>query len=328
MTVRALLTTETGGAKSSDIVDLDESQLGDGDVTVRVEWSTVNWKDGSALHRPGVVMHSTPLVGGIDLAGVVEHSDDERWSPGDRVLANGWALSMTHNGGYAQVARVPGDWLVPVPETFSTRQAMAIGTAGYTAMLAVLALEHGGISPDGGEVLVTGAVGGVGSIAIALLARLGYRVVASTGRTSESDYLYSLGAARVIDRAELSEPGEALVEPRWAAAIDAVGSTTLANVLAATAYGGVVSACGLAQGRDLPATLGPFLMRGVTLAGIDSVNAPRPARLRAWSRLATDLDPRRLESTITEIGLADVPATAAAILLGRVAGRTVVDLSR
>ncbi|MCS5498270.1 oxidoreductase [Cnuibacter physcomitrellae] len=328
MTIRALLTTEVGQTKSSEIVDLDPGVLGEGDVTVRVEWSTVNWKDGSALHRPGVVMRSTPLVGGIDLAGVVERSDDSRFSPGDRVLVNGWALSMTHHGGYATLARVPGDWLVPVPDAFTTRQAMSIGTAGYTAMLAVLALEHGGVSPDSGDVLVTGAVGGVGSIAVALLSALGHRVVASTGRRSQSEYLRALGAAEIIDRAELSDAGEPMVEPRWAAAVDTVGSTTLSNVLAATAYGGVVAACGLAQGRDLPTTLGPFLMRGVTLAGIDSVNAPQAIRLRAWQRLATDLDAARLESTVTEIGLAEVPGVAAAILQGGVVGRTVVDVGR
>ena len=243
------------------------------------------------------------------------------------MICNGWGLSQTHNGGYAQQARVPGEWLVPLPAAFSTRDAMAIGTAGYTAMLCVLALEHGGLTPERGDVLVTGASGGVGSIAISLLSELGYRVMASTGRASEEPYLRSLGAAEIIDRATLSAPGRPIASERWAGAVDFVGSHTLVNVLAQTKYRGVVAACGLAQGMDLPASVAPFILRNVTLAGIDSVNAPRAVRIEAWTRLARDLKPAKLASTIVEVGLADVPDVAAAILRGEVRGRTVVNVN-
>ncbi|MFN4162080.1 MAG: MDR family oxidoreductase, partial [Stenotrophomonas sp.] len=268
-----------------------------------------------------------PLIPGIDLAGVVETSNYPDIAPGDRVLVNGYGLSQTHHGGYAQKARVPGEWLVKVPDVFSARDAMAIGTAGYTAMLSVLALEHGGVTPDSGDILVTGANGGAGSIAIALLSGLGYRVVASTGRLEESAYLKELGAAEIIDRHTLSAPGAPIAKERWAGAIDAVGSHTLGNVLAQIRYGGVVAAFGLAQGADLPGSVLPFILRNVTLAGIDSVNAPLAARRQAWARLATDLDPGKLARTTQVIGLAQVPTIAAQVLEGRVQGRTVVDVN-
>jgi acrylyl-CoA reductase (NADPH) len=297
-----------------------------GEVTVRVEWSTINYKDALALSGRGKIMRTLPLIGGIDLAGIVETSDVASYKPGDRVLVNGWGLSQTHNGGYAQYARVPANWLVTVPEAFTTRDAMAIGTAGFTAMLSVLALERGGLSPELGDILVTGANGGVGSIAIALLSKLGYRVIASTGRAAEADYLRSLGATQIIDRAELSEPGRPIATERWAGAVDAVGSHTLANVLAQTRYGGVVTACGLAQGMDLPASMAPFILRSVTLAGIDSVNAPLPLRLTAWERLARDLDIAKLASVTQEVELAEVPGQIEQLLAGKVRGRIVVKV--
>ncbi len=324
--MKALLTSKTETGLKTDLVDMADDQLGEGDVTVRVEWSTVNYKDALALSGRGKIMQTLPLVGGIDLAGVVESSDSPDLKPGDRVLLNGWGLSQTHNGGYAQKARVPADWLIPTPEAFSSRDAMAIGTAGYTAMLCILALERGGLTPASGDVLVTGANGGVGSIAIALLATLGYRVIASTGRTAEADYLKALGAAEVIDRATLSEPGRPLGAERWAGVVDSVGSHTLANALAQTRYGGVVAACGLAQGMDLPATVAPFILRGVTLAGIDSVNAPRAIRLEAWSRLARDLDPAKLALATEEIALAGVPDAIDRLFDGKVRGRLVVRI--
>lgn len=323
MTIQALVTT---GPSASDIQPLEADALGEGDVTVAVEWSTINYKDGLALAGAGI-MQSFPMVGGIDLAGIVEASEDPKFKVGEHVLVNGWGLSQTHNGGYAQKARVPASWLVPTPEAFTNRQAMAIGTAGYTAMLCVLALEHGGLTPARGDILVTGANGGVGSIAIALLSGLGYRVLASTGRAEEADYLRALGAAEILDRAELSAPGRPISKERWAGAIDSVGSHTLANVLAQTSYRGVVAACGLAQGMDLPGSMAPFILRNITLAGIDSVNAPTSLRLEAWARLAKDLDLSKLNSTITEIGLADVPEVAQQILKGQVRGRTVVNVN-
>jgi acrylyl-CoA reductase (NADPH) len=326
MTFKALVTSKTADGVATALADFADADLGVGDVTVAVEFSTVNFKDGLALAGKRIIQ-SYPMIGGIDFAGMVEASDNPAYKPGDRVLANGWGLSQTHNGGYAQKARVPGDWLVPLPPTFTTREAMAIGTAGYTAMLCVMALEHGGLTPERGDILVTGANGGVGSIAISLLSALGYRVIASTGRMSEADYLRSLGASDIIDRAELSAAGKPIAAERWAGAVDSVGSHTLANVLAQTKYRGVVAACGLAQGMDLPGSVAPFILRNVTLAGIDSVNAPREVRLEAWNRLARDLDPAKLASTITEIGLADVPQMAARILKGEVRGRTVVNVN-
>ncbi len=327
MSFNALLATKTGDAISAGVVQLTEQDLMPGDVTVAVEYSTVNYKDALALSGRSPVIRTFPLIPGIDLAGVVETSSHPGYAAGDRVLVNGWGLSQTHHGGYAQKARVPGEWLVKIPEAFTSRDAMAIGTAGYTAMLSVLALEHGGVSPDQGDILVTGANGGAGSIAIALLSTLGYRVVASTGRLEESAYLKELGAAEILDRATLSEPGAPIAKERWAGAIDAVGSHTLANVLAQTRYRGVVAAFGLAQGADLPGSVLPFILRNVTLAGIDSVNAPYSAREQAWTRLAADLDLGKLARTTQMISLAEVPALASQVLQGRVQGRTVVDVN-
>lgn len=326
MTIRALVTSKTAEGVATALTDIAPADLGVGDVTVAVEYSTVNFKDGLALSG-GRIMQSFPMIGGVDLAGTVEASDNPAYKPGDKVILNGWGLSQTHNGGYAQKARVPAEWLIPLPEKFTTRDAMAIGTAGYTAMLCVMALEHNGLTPARGDVLVTGANGGVGSIAISLLSALGYRVIASTGRAEEGDYLRGLGAADIIDRATLSAAGKPIGSERWAGAVDSVGSFTLANVLAQTKYRGVVAACGLAQGLDLPGSVAPFILRNVTLAGIDSVNTPREVRLEAWQRLARDLDPAKLESTITEIGLADVPEVAGKILKGQVRGRTVVNVN-
>lgn len=327
MSFNALLATKTGDTIAAGVVPLTEQDLMPGDVTVAVEYSTVNYKDALALSGRSPVIRTFPLIPGIDLAGVVETSTHPGFAPGDRVLVNGWGLSQTHHGGYAQKARVPGEWLVKIPAAFSSRDAMAVGTAGYTAMLSVLALEHGGVSPDHGDILVTGANGGAGSIAIALLSTLGYRVVASTGRLEESAYLKALGAAEIIDRATLSAPGAPIAKERWAGAIDAVGSHTLANVLAQTRYRGVVAAFGLAQRADLPGSVLPFILRNVTLAGIDSVNAPYAAREQAWTRLATDLDLGKLARTTQMIGLAEVPALADQVLQGRVQGRTVVDVN-
>ncbi|TCQ08729.1 acrylyl-CoA reductase (NADPH) [Rhizobium sp. PP-F2F-G36] len=327
MTFKALLTTKDGDVFSTRVVDFTEADLMDGDVTVDVDYSTVNYKDGMAITGRVPVIERFPLVPGIDLAGTVSASSHPDFKVGDRVVANGWGLSQSHHGGFAQKARLNGDWLVKLPDTLSTKDAMAIGTAGYTAMLSVLALEHGGITPDKGDVLVTGANGGVGSVAITLLSGLGYRVVASTGRLEEEAYLRELGAADVIDRKTLSEPGAPVATPRWAGAIDSVGSHTLVNVLAQTKYRGVVTACGLAQGRDLPATVLPFILRNITLAGIDSVNAPQAVRLQAWERLGRDLDLKKLARTTTVIGLEQVPAVAESILGGHVQGRTVVDVN-
>jgi acrylyl-CoA reductase (NADPH) len=326
MTFKALLASKTGDTISTSLVDFEDVDLMPGDVTVAVEYSTVNYKDAMALGGRSPVIRQFPLIPGIDFAGVVESSTYPGLAAGDRVLATGWGLSQTHHGGFAQKARVNGDWLVKVPEVFSTRDAMAIGTAGFTAMLSVLALEHGGLAPERGDVLVTGANGGAGSVAIALLSGLGYRVIASTGRLEEAEYLRTLGAADVNDRHTLSEPGAPIAKERWAGAIDSVGSHTLANVLAQTRYRGVVAAFGLAQGADLPASVLPFILRNVTLAGIDSVNAPQPARLQAWSRLASDLDLQKLARTTKVIGLAQVPEVASQVLAGKVQGRTIVDV--
>lgn len=327
MSFKALLATQADGKTSTDLVEFEETDLPAGDVTVAVEYSTVNYKDGMALTgRPEIIKHY-PMIPGIDLAGTVEASTYPGISVGDRVVANSWGLSQTHHGGYAQKARLSGDWLVKLPESFSTKDAMALGTAGYTAMLSVLALEHGGITPDRGDILVSGANGGVGSVAIALLSGLGYRVVASTGRVEEADYLRELGAAEIIDRRALSEPGAPIAAERWAGAVDSVGSHTLANILAQTRYRGVVTACGLAQGLDLSATVIPFILRNVTLAGIDSVNAPQSVRLEAWSRLGRDLDLEKLARTTSVVGLADVPEVAKRIIEGKVQGRTVVDVN-
>lgn len=327
MTFKALLIARAGETTATDLVDYSIDDLMPGDVTVSIDYSTVNYKDGLALSARSAVVRKFPLIPGIDFAGTVEASSHPGFAVGDRVVANGWELSQTYHGGYAQKARVKGDWLVKIPAPFTARDAMAIGTAGYTAMLGVLALEHGGITPAHGDVLVTGASGGSGSIAIALLSKLGYRVIASTGRLDETDYLKSLGAAEVIDRRTLSEPGRPIATERWAAAIDSVGSHTLANVLAQTRYRGVVAAFGLAQGVDLPGSVLPFILRNVTLAGIDSVNAPQDVRLQAWRRLACDLDVKTLAHATQEVALADVPRIARDVLAGRVRGRTVVNVN-
>ena len=306
---------------------VDEASLPEGEVTVRVEYSTVNYKDGLAITGKSPVVRKFPLNAGIDFAGTVETSDDARFKPGDRVVLNGWGVGETHSGGLAQKARVKADWLVPLPAGLTTRQAMAIGTAGYTAMLCVLAIERHGIKPESGDILVTGANGGVGSVAIAVLTKLGYRVVASTGRPEETEYLRSLGAADVIHRDELSAPGRPLGKERWAGVVDSVGSHTLVNACAATRYGGAVAACGLAQGLDFPASVMPFILRGITLYGIDSVMAPQAKRLAAWQRLAQDLDLVKLAAITTEIPLAAALQAGVDILAGHIRGRVVVDVN-
>lgn len=325
---RAILIDKDDTGYRASLQTLDEAQLPAGDVRVRVSHSTLNYKDALAITGKGPVVRQFPMVPGIDLAGVVEESRHPDFKAGDAVLLNGWGVGEGHWGGLAEQARLNGDWLIPLPAGFSAAEAMALGTAGYTAMLAVLALERHGVTPERGEVLVTGANGGVGSVAIALLAKLGYRVAASTGRPEEAEYLKSLGAAEIVERASLSAPGRPLGRERWAGAIDSVGSHTLANVCASTRYGGCVAACGLAQGMDFPATVAPFILRGVTLAGIDSVMRPRADRLEAWSRLARDLDKRLLAPITRTIGLEEVIPTAGELLAGKVRGRVVVDVNR
>jgi acrylyl-CoA reductase (NADPH) len=314
--------------KGTDLAwkDFTEAELMEGDVLVRVSHSTVNYKDGLAITGKAPVIRRWPMIPGIDFAGRVASSTHKDFKPGDAVILNGWGCGETHFGAYAQMARVKGDWLVPMPAQFSPAEAMAIGTAGYTAMLAVLALERSGLTPAKGPVVVTGAAGGVGSVAIALLSKLGYQVIASTGRASEAAYLKSLGAGEIIDRAELSAPARPLGKERWAGAVDAVGSHTLANVLSMTKYGGAVAACGLAQGMDLTTSVAPVILRGVTLAGIDSVMAPKSLRLEAWSRLARDLDKAKLAAMTVTRPAADVVALAPDILAGKVRGRVVLDL--
>ncbi len=325
--MQAILVEKTDAGQSASLTDIDEARLpsaGKGDVTVRVAWSTLNYKDGLALTGKAPVVRSFPMVPGIDFAGTVETSDHPDWKAGDLVILNGWGVGETHWGGYAEKARVPGDWLVPLPAAFTARQAMAIGTAGYTAMLALMALRDHGVTPDKGPVLVTGASGGVGSVAVALLARAGFTVAASTGRPQEADYLKRLGAAEIIDRVELSQPGKPLGKERWAGAIDSVGSTTLANVCATTRYGGTVAACGLAGGMDFPSSVAPFILRGVTLAGVDSVMAPAARRRAAWDALAAELDPALLEAMTEDVDLAGLIPAAPRILAGQVRGRLVV----
>lgn len=319
-----LVDRDQDGRQHASFTRLSPADLPDGDVTVAVDYSTLNYKDGLLLTGAIPLIQRFPMVPGIDLAGVVMESRDPRWRPGDRVIANGWGLGERHWGGYAGLARVSGDWLVPCPAAFTTRQAMAIGTAGYAAMLCVLALERQGVRPGSGDILVTGASGGVGSIAIALLSRLGHRVVASTGRPQEADYLRHLGAADIIERAALSSPGAPMQAERWAAAIDTAGSHTLANICASLRYGGVVAATGIAQGVDLPASMLPLVLRNVTLCGVDSVMAPAALRRQAWDRLSTDLDPCLLETMQTETTLADLLSLAPDILSGRIKGRVIV----
>jgi acrylyl-CoA reductase (NADPH) len=326
---KALLLEKDEAGFRASVTALDEGRLpevADGAVLVRPEYSTLNFKDGLALTNRSPVVRLWPMVAGIDGAGTVLESAHPAWKAGDRFVLNGWGVGETHWGCLAQRARLKGEWLVPLPERLSTRQAMAIGTAGYTAMLCVMALERHGLRPGAGDVLVTGATGGVGSVAVALLSALGHRVVAATGKATEADFLQSLGAAAVIDRAELSSPGKPLQKERWAAVVDAVGSHTLANACAQVRYGGAVAACGLAQGADLPVTVMPFILRGVALLGVDSVMAPQPLRREAWRRLAQDLDPARLEALTSEIGLDEVLPAAQRLMAGQVRGRVVVRI--
>ena len=324
---KALQLNKSDAGFSAAVVELEDSQLPAGDVLAQIDYSTLNYKDGLAITNKGPVVRAWPMVAGIDGAGTVLESSHPNWKAGDRFVHNGWGLGETRWGLMSGHARLQGDWLVRLPEAFTTRQAMAIGTAGYTAMLCVLALEKHGVKPGDGEVLVTGATGGVGSVATAILGKLGYTVVAATGKTSEQVYLKELGASSVIDRAELAAPGKPLQKERWAAVVDAVGSNTLANACAQTRYGGVVAACGLAQGADFPATVMPFILRGVTLAGIDSVMAPLTRRQLAWDRLASDLDREKLEAITEEISLEQAPARAADLMAGQVRGRLVVKIA-
>nr|WP_276535069.1 MDR family oxidoreductase [Burkholderia multivorans] len=316
---------ETG--QRTRVQTLEDAQLPDGNVTVRVAYSTLNYKDALAITGKSPVVRRFPMVPGIDLVGEVEDSAHPDYRRGDRVVLNGWGVGETHWGGLAQKARVDGDWLVPLPDAFSPQQAMAIGTAGYTAMLCVMALERHGVRAGDGEIVVTGAAGGVGSVATAILARLGYRVVAVTGRPEDGDYLRALGAAEILDRAQFGAPGKPLGKERWAGAVDVAGSHVLANVCATTRYRGVVTACGLAAGIDFPATVAPFILRGVTLVGIDSVMCPRDERLTAWRRLATDLDVAKLGDIGREVGLADAIPLADELIRGKVRGRVVVDVN-
>lgn len=324
---KGLLLSKTESGSRTDLQSIEESILDSGSVWVDVQWSTINYKDALAITGSSPIARKFPLVPGIDFAGTVRSSEDPRWMVGDSVLLNGWGVGESHHGGLAERARVQGDWLTRVPESLSPRNAMAIGTAGYTAMLCVLALQDHGVQPADGEVLVTGASGGVGSVAIALLAKLGYQVVASTGRISETDYLKALGASDVIDRAQLSAPGKPLSKERWAGVVDSVGSHTLANACASTRYRGVVTACGLAGGMDFPGSVAPFILRGVTLRGIDSVRAPSALRERAWASLATHLDMDKLSAMTSEVGLDSVIEICPRLLAGQVRGRTVVRIN-
>ncbi len=325
-TFKAIRVDKADKGTTVALTQFDEADLMDGDVTLGVEWSTLNYKDGLAVTGKAPVVRRFPMIAGIDLAGTVERSSHPQWKPGDKVICTGWGMGETHLGAYAEKARVKGDWLVRLPQGMSARDAMAIGTAGFTAMLAVLALEKHGLVPKDGPIVVTGAAGGVGSVATAVLSKLGYRVIASTGRMSEAAYLKNLGAAEVIDRSELSGPAKPLARERWAGGIDSVGSTTLANILSMTKYAGAISACGLAAGMDLPSSVAPFILRSVCLLGIDSVMCPIALRKVAWSRLASDLDPGKLVEITHEIGLGEVVAAGAKILAGQVRGRIVVKI--
>jgi acrylyl-CoA reductase (NADPH) len=326
-TFKAIRIDKADKATAAALKQFDEAELMEGDVAVRVEWSALNYKDGLALTGKAPVVRRFPMIAGVDLAGTVEQSSHPQWKAGDKVICTGWGMGETHLGAYAEKARVKGDWLVRLPKGMSTREAMAIGTAGFTAMLSVLALENHGLTPNHGPVVVTGAAGGVGSVATAVLSKLGFHVIASTGRLSEADYLRGLGAAEVIDRSELSGPAKPLAKERWAGGVDSVGSTTLANVLSMTKYAGAISACGLAAGMDLPTSVAPFILRGVCLLGIDSVMCPIDLRKTAWSRLASDLDRTKLTEITHEIGLDQVIDHGAKILAGQVRGRIVVKIS-
>ena len=325
--MQAILINKDDSGYSAQMSQIEEQQLPEGDVLIQVDYSTLNYKDSLAITGASPVVRNFPMVPGIDFAGTVEHSDHADFKAGDQVVLNGFGVGEGHWGGLAQKARVKGDWLVPLPTAFTPKQAMTIGTAGYTAMLCVMALEQQGVNPDQGEILVTGAAGGVGSVAVSLLAKLGYNVVASSGRPEEKDYLLSLGATQVMDRNELSEKGRPLAKERWAGAIDVAGSHTLANICASMKYGGTVAACGLAQGYDLPATVMPFILRGVTLAGIDSVYRPKADRIAAWNRLAEDLDLTHLDAIMTEITLGQALETAQEQMQGLTRGRFVVNVN-
>lgn len=324
---KAIVIEKAEGGTKAALTDFDEANLMDGDVTVRVEYSTINYKDGLAITGKAPVVRRFPMIAGIDFAGTVESSANAAWKPRDKVILNGWGCGETHLGAYAEKSRVKGDWLVPLPKTMSAREAMAIGTAGYTAMLAVMALERQGVAPRHGPVIVTGAAGGVGSVAVTLLAKLGFAVVASTGRPAEADYLKSLGAREIIERKELAGASKPLGPERWAGGIDTVGSTTLASVLSMTRYGGAIAACGLAGGMDLPATVAPFILRGVSLIGIDSVMCPLERRREAWKRLASDIDAGKLAMMTSEIDLAGVMDAGRRIVEGAVRGRIVVKIA-
>ena len=325
--MQAILINKDDSGYRAQMSQIEEQQLPEGDVLIQVDYSTLNYKDSLAITGASPVVRNFPMVPGIDFAGTVEHSDHADFKAGDQVVLNGFGVGEGHWGGLAQKARVKGDWLVPLPSAFTPKQAMTIGTAGYTAMLCVMALEQQGVNPDQGEILVTGAVGGVGSVAVSLLAKLGYTVVASSGRPEEKDYLLSLGATQVMDRNELSEKGRPLAKERWAGAIDVAGSHTLANICASMKYGGTVAACGLAQGYDLPATVMPFILRGITLAGIDSVYRPKADRIAAWNRLAQDLDLTHLDAIMTEITLGQALETAQEQMQGQTRGRFVVNVN-
>jgi acrylyl-CoA reductase (NADPH) len=323
---KAIVIEKADKGQTVSLTTFDDANLMEGDVTVRVEWSTINYKDGLAITGKAPVVRRFPMIPGVDFVGEVETSSHPDWKSGDKVILNGWGVGETHLGAYAERARVKGDWLVPLPAGLSGREAMAIGTAGYTAMLAVIALERHGLRPDQGPVIVTGAAGGVGSVAITLLAGLGFTVIASTGRPQEAEYLKGLGASEIIGRNALSEPARPLAKERWAAGIDSVGSTTLANLLSMTKYGGAIAACGLAGGMDLPGSVAPFILRGVSLLGIDSVQCSQALRRAAWRRLESELDRGKLEAMTRQIGLSDVIGEAGAILEGRVRGRIVVNI--
>ena len=325
---KAIVINKDDAGYRTELIEQDDSQLPEGDVTVRVSHSTLNYKDGLAITGKGPVVRRFPMVPGIDLVGTVEHSESADYKVGDAVVHTGWGVGEVHPGGLAEKARLKGEWLVPLPAAFTPTQAMAIGTAGFTAMLCVMALERHGVTPDKGEVLVTGAAGGVGSVAVSVLSKLGYTVVAVSGRPEETDFLKELGASEVLDRAAFSQPAKPIAKERWAGAIDVVGSHTLANVCSQMKYRGVVAACGLAGGMDFPATVAPFILRGVTLAGVDSVMCPRDERIAAWNRLARDLDASKLEMISREIGLSEAIAVAGQLLEGKVRGRVIVDINR
>ena len=325
---KAVLINKEQDNYSAQLQEIEESNLPEGNVTIDVQYSTLNYKDGLAITGKSPVVRKFPMVPGIDLVGTVASTTHPDFKAGDAVVLNGWGVGETHWGGLAQKARLNGDWLVPLPSSFSPKQAMSIGTAGYTAMLCIMALEQHGITPDSGEILVTGATGGVGSVAVALLAKLGYQVVAMTGRAEESEFVSALGASEIMARSEYAEPGRPLAKERWAGVIDVVGSHVLANACAATKYGGTVAACGLAGGFDLKTTVMPFILRGVTLAGVDSVMCPQDKRLEAWSRLEQDLDLSKLDDIAHEIGLSEAIETARSLLDGKLRGRVIVDVNR